>query len=151
MADNRCSCSQGSASNGARETVYIDTMRVLDSCRDRDCYENVRVYLTPGGQELIDRTLAALDATGKKFEFIMIDDGSRDSSREIITRAAEARPDQVIGCILNRNYGQHSAIMAGFSIVRGDLIITLDADLQNPPEEIPRSSTALPVLQPVST
>lgn len=56
MADNRCSCSQGSASNGSRETVYIDTMRVLDSCRDRDCYEDVRVYLTPSGQELIDRT-----------------------------------------------------------------------------------------------
>ena len=88
-------------------------------------------------QELIDRTLKTLDSTGKKFEFILIDDGSRDSSREIITRASEKRPDEVIGCILNRNYGQHSAIMAGFSIVRGDLIITLDADLQNPPEEIP--------------
>ncbi len=56
MADNRCSCSQGSASNGSRETVCIDTMRVLDSCRDRDCYEDIRVYLTPCGQELIDRT-----------------------------------------------------------------------------------------------
>ena len=88
-------------------------------------------------QELIDRTLAALDATGKKFEFILIDDGSRDASRDIITRASEKRPDEVIGCILNRNYGQHSAIMAGFSLVRGDLVITLDADLQNPPEEIP--------------
>ena len=88
-------------------------------------------------QELIDRTLKTLDSTGKKFEFILIDDGSRDSSREIISQAAEKRPDEVIGCILNRNYGQHSAIMAGFSIVRGDLIITLDADLQNPPEEIP--------------
>ena len=88
-------------------------------------------------QELIDRTLKTLDESGKKFEFILIDDGSRDASREIISRAAAARPDQVIGCILNRNYGQHSAIMAGFSIVRGDLIITLDADLQNPPEEIP--------------
>lgn len=88
-------------------------------------------------QELIDRTLKTLDTIGKKFEFILIDDGSRDASREIITRASMARPDQVIGCILNRNYGQHAAIMAGFSIVRGDLIITLDADLQNPPEEIP--------------
>ncbi len=56
MADNRCSCSQGTASNGTRETVCIDTMRVLDSCRDRDCYEDVRVYLTPSGQDLIDRT-----------------------------------------------------------------------------------------------
>ena len=88
-------------------------------------------------QELIDRTLNTMAAAGKKFEFILIDDGSRDSSREIITRAAEQNPDVVIGCILNRNYGQHSAIMAGFSMVRGDLVITLDADLQNPPEEIP--------------
>jgi len=51
-------------------------------------------------QELIDRTLKTLDSTGKKFEFILIDDGSRDSSREIITRASEKRPDEVIGCIL---------------------------------------------------
>ncbi|MDD3886995.1 MAG: glycosyltransferase [Victivallaceae bacterium] len=87
-------------------------------------------------QQLIDRTLAALDKCGKKFEFIMVDDGSRDSSVEIMRKAAESRPDQVIACILNRNYGQHSAIMAGFSLVRGDLVITLDADLQNPPEEI---------------
>ncbi len=88
-------------------------------------------------QELIDRTLAALDSTGKKFEFILVDDGSRDRSPEIMRQAGEKRPDEVICCILNRNYGQHSAIMAGFSLVRGDLVITLDADLQNPPEEIP--------------
>lgn len=56
MAENRCSCGQGSPSSGSRETVCIDTMRVLDSCRDRDCYEDVRLYLTPFGQELIDRT-----------------------------------------------------------------------------------------------
>ena len=110
---------------------------------NKDYYVNyvsvvVPVYNEEGClQELIDRTLAALDATGKKFEFILIDDGSRDASRDIITRASEKRPDEVIGCILNRNYGQHSAIMAGFSLVRGDLVITLDADLQNPPEEIP--------------
>jgi undecaprenyl-phosphate 4-deoxy-4-formamido-L-arabinose transferase len=88
-------------------------------------------------QELIDRTLKVLRESNKKFEFILVDDGSRDSSAEIISRASESNPDEVIGCILNRNYGQHAAIMAGFSIVRGDLIITLDADLQNPPEEIP--------------
>lgn len=56
MAENRCSCSQGTASAGSREAVVIDTMRVLDSCRDRDCYEDVRVYLTPVGRELINRT-----------------------------------------------------------------------------------------------
>lgn len=56
MADSRCSCGQGNAASGNRETVCIDTMRVLDSCRDRDCYEDNRVYLTAFGQELIDRT-----------------------------------------------------------------------------------------------
>ena len=89
-------------------------------------------------RELIERTIKTMDACGKKYEFIMIDDGSRDSSAEIIREAAEKYPDRVVGCILNRNYGQHSAIMAGFSIVRGDLVVTIDADLQNPPEEIPR-------------
>lgn len=67
-----------------------------------------------------------------------MDDGSRDRSAEIMKKASEARPGEVVSCILNRNYGQHSAIMAGFSLVRGDLVVTLDADLQNPPEEIPK-------------
>ena len=89
-------------------------------------------------QELIERTVKTMDACGKKYEFIMVDDGSRDSSAEIIRAAAERYSGRVVGCILNRNYGQHSAIMAGFSIVRGDLVVTIDADLQNPPEEIPR-------------
>ncbi len=53
-------------------------------------------------------------------------------------RSRQAEGSHVVAVLLNRNYGQHSAIMAGFSHVTGDLIITLDADLQNPPEEIPR-------------
>ena len=89
-------------------------------------------------EELITRSLAALEKTGKTFELILVDDGSRDGSVEIMKKYAESRPDQVIACILNRNYGQHAAIMAGFSQVRGDLVITIDADLQNPPEEFPR-------------
>ncbi len=89
-------------------------------------------------EELISRSLAALEKTGKRYELILVDDGSRDRSAEIMTRAAETNPGRVVACILNRNYGQHSAIMAGFSLVRGDLIITIDADLQNPPEEFPR-------------
>ncbi len=88
-------------------------------------------------QELIDRSVASMESTGKRYELILVDDGSRDTSAEIIEKASAAHPDKVIGCILNRNYGQHSAIMAGFSLVRGDLVITLDADLQNPPEEFP--------------
>ena len=89
-------------------------------------------------EELIRRSLAALEKTERRYELILIDDGSRDRSPEIMTAASEANPDKVISCFLNRNYGQHSAIMAGFSLVRGDLIITIDADLQNPPEEFGR-------------
>ncbi len=55
MADNKCSY-YGMPSGAAKETVCIDTYRVLDSCRDRDCYEDVRVFLSPLGQEIIDRT-----------------------------------------------------------------------------------------------
>jgi len=89
-------------------------------------------------QELIDRTLKACKETKKKFEIILIDDGSEDGTFEILQAASKKHEDIIVSCILNRNYGQHNAIMAGFSIVRGDLVITIDADLQNPPEEIPR-------------
>lgn len=89
-------------------------------------------------KEFIQRTLAACHTIGKNFEIILTDDGSSDRSAEIIQEFATANPSEVIGCILNRNYGQHAAIMAGFSLVEGELIITIDADLQNPPEEIPK-------------
>lgn len=88
--------------------------------------------------ELIKRCLESLAKTGKEYELVMVDDGSRDKSVEIMTEAAEKNDGKVVVVILNRNYGQHSAIMAGFAEAQGDLIITIDADLQNPPEEFPR-------------
>ncbi len=87
--------------------------------------------------ELITRCLAACRATGKTFELILIDDGSRDGSTEMIKEAAE-KHSEVLGVLLNRNYGQHAAIFAGFRQSHGRMVVTLDADLQNPPEEIPR-------------
>lgn len=88
--------------------------------------------------DLIPRTLAACRETGKSFEILFVDDGSSDNSATLIKEAAEINEGEVVGVFLNRNYGQHNAIMAGFSKVRGEIIVTLDADLQNPPEEIPR-------------
>ena len=88
--------------------------------------------------ELIQRTRAACDSLGKDHEIILVDDGSHDRSMELMLAASEEADSPIVSVVLNRNYGQHSAIMAGFSEARGDLIITLDADLQNPPEEIPR-------------
>ena len=88
--------------------------------------------------ELIRRTTAACESLGKEYEILLIDDGSSDNSAHMLVEASQAEGSHIVSILLNRNYGQHSAIMAGFSHVTGDLIITLDADLQNPPEEIPR-------------
>ena len=87
--------------------------------------------------ELIRRCLGVYRPLGRAFELILVDDGSSDGSRELIEAGCAAHPE-LAGVFLNRNYGQHAAVMAGFAQARGATIITLDADLQNPPEEIPR-------------
>jgi undecaprenyl-phosphate 4-deoxy-4-formamido-L-arabinose transferase len=91
--------------------------------------------------ELLRRTEAACAQVSQPSEIILVDDGSRDDSAEILLEAAQRDGSPVVAVILNRNYGQHAAIMAGFEQCKGDLVITLDADLQNPPEEIPRLVT----------
>jgi len=85
---------------------------------------------------LIGRLRPVMQSLEKPYEIILIDDGSRDGSLEILKGFARDRDIRVVE--LTRNYGQHAAIMSGFSIVRGEIVVTLDADLQNPPEEIPR-------------
>ncbi|MCO5364231.1 undecaprenyl-phosphate 4-deoxy-4-formamido-L-arabinose transferase [Pseudomonas alliivorans] len=89
-------------------------------------------------RELLRRTEAACALLRHDYEIVLVDDGSRDQSAEILQQAAEREGSPVVAVILNRNYGQHAAIMAGFEQCKGDVIVTLDADLQNPPEEIPR-------------
>ena len=88
-------------------------------------------------KELINRCLKVCRNLDKTFELILVDDGSNDASWEIIVKAVEKNTNELVGILLNRNYGQHAAIMAGFAQIKGDICITLDADLQNPPEEIP--------------
>ncbi|NBB09477.1 undecaprenyl-phosphate 4-deoxy-4-formamido-L-arabinose transferase [Pseudomonas sp. SLFW] len=88
--------------------------------------------------ELLRRTEATCAQLSVPAEIILVDDGSRDDSAEILLEACQREGSPVVAVILNRNYGQHAAIMAGFGQCKGDLVITLDADLQNPPEEIPR-------------
>jgi undecaprenyl-phosphate 4-deoxy-4-formamido-L-arabinose transferase len=88
-------------------------------------------------EELIRRCLGVGRATGREFEIILVDDGSRDNSRGLIEAHSASHPE-VVGVFLNRNYGQHAAVMAGFALARGEVVVTLDADLQTPPEEIPR-------------
>ncbi len=86
---------------------------------------------------LFARLYPVLDALGRSYEVIFTNDGSADNSFALLTAQHAARPDVTRVINFNANYGQHMAIMAAFERVRGDVIITLDADLQNPPEEIP--------------
>ena len=92
----------------------------------------------PGLPALFARLYPALDALDKSFEIIFINDGSQDRSTALLREQFQKRPDVTRVILFNGNYGQHMAIMAGFERCRGDCVITLDADLQNPPEEIAR-------------
>jgi undecaprenyl-phosphate 4-deoxy-4-formamido-L-arabinose transferase len=86
---------------------------------------------------LLPRLLPVLDGTKRPYEVIFVDDGSRDRSLEILKGFAETYP-AVRVLELSRNFGQHPAILAAFQRARGKVVVTLDADLQNPPEEIPK-------------
>jgi undecaprenyl-phosphate 4-deoxy-4-formamido-L-arabinose transferase len=85
---------------------------------------------------LFERLYAALDALGRSYEVVFVDDGSRDASLSELRAQFERRPDVTRVVVLARNAGQHMAILAAFAHTRGTYVITLDADLQNPPEEI---------------
>jgi undecaprenyl-phosphate 4-deoxy-4-formamido-L-arabinose transferase len=84
---------------------------------------------------LLERLRPVMQKMGKSYEIIFVDDGSRDNTLSILKSFLIYPEVRVVE--LTRNYGQHAAIFSGFSVVRGDIVITLDADLQNPPEEIP--------------
>lgn len=89
-------------------------------------------------RELGERLMRTLSGMGRTFEIILVDDGSHDRSWEILTELHQKYPANLRALQFNRNFGQHQAIFAGFQAARGRVMITLDADLQNPPEEIPR-------------
>lgn len=89
-----------------------------------------------GLQALFDRLYPALDALGVRYEVLFINDGSKDRSGGLLRTQYQLRPDVTRVIYFNGNFGQHMAIMAGFERARGERMVTLDADLQNPPEEI---------------
>jgi undecaprenyl-phosphate 4-deoxy-4-formamido-L-arabinose transferase len=87
---------------------------------------------------LFARLYTAMDALGASYEIIFVNDGSVDRSAAMLREQFQKRPDVTRVILFNGNFGQHMAIMAGFEHVRGERVVTLDADLQNPPEEIGR-------------
>lgn len=91
---------------------------------------------------LVRRTVEALAGLTSDYEIILVNDGSPDHSWEIICRLAQEHPF-IRGINLTRNFGQHNALLCGIRAARKQVIITMDADLQNPPEEIGRLIAAL--------
>lgn len=91
-----------------------------------------------GLASLFAQLYPVLDALGCSYELLLIDDGSRDRSAALLREQYQRRPDVTRVVLLAGNFGQHNAILAGFERARGNMLITLDADLQNPPHEIPR-------------
>jgi undecaprenyl-phosphate 4-deoxy-4-formamido-L-arabinose transferase len=92
---------------------------------------------------LFERLYPVLDALGAPYEVIFVNDGSSDRSAEMLAAQYRKRRDVTRVVLFNGNFGQHMAILAGFEHVRGKMAITLDADLQNPPEEIPKLVAAI--------
>jgi undecaprenyl-phosphate 4-deoxy-4-formamido-L-arabinose transferase len=86
---------------------------------------------------LAERLAKVLAEYPRRAEVVFVDDGSQDGSVAALRHTGDLLP-QAIVVKLNRNYGQHPAVLAGFVHARGEVVVTLDADLQNPPEEIPR-------------
>lgn len=96
------------------------------------CYNEQEVLET-----LYQRLIPVMDGLQKPYEVMFVNDGSRDKTPQILNEFFQRRPENIRVIHFISNYGQHLAIMAGLENVRGDIIITLDADLQNPPENIP--------------
>jgi undecaprenyl-phosphate 4-deoxy-4-formamido-L-arabinose transferase len=86
---------------------------------------------------LIGRVADVLGPTGQPFEVVLVNDGSRDDSWRIIERLAAERP-WIVGIDFLRNFGQHNALLCGVRAARYDVVVTMDDDLQNPPEAIPK-------------
>ena len=86
--------------------------------------------------QLVDQILNALTITGKSFEIVLVNDGSRDKSADVLTELS-SHNTELVCVMLRKNYGQTAAMAAGFDVAQGQIIVSLDGDLQNDPADIP--------------
>jgi glycosyltransferase involved in cell wall biosynthesis len=89
------------------------------------------------------RLRAVLAGIGHSFEVLYVDDGSQDGSWDALRQLRDRDRTHVVAIQLMRNYGQHNALMCGFRTARGEYILTMDDDLQHPPEEVPKLLAAI--------
>lgn len=119
-----------------------ETLSAPESDAERGPAPELSIVVTlfqerPTLEELHGRLTAALSAFGRSYEVIYVDDGSTDGTFDTLERIHEADP-RVRAVRLKRNAGQHPAMHAGLSRARGAIVVTMDGDLQNPPEDVPR-------------
>ncbi len=117
---------KGNHGDGTRQDDMPEVSVVVPLYNER---ENV--------EELGSRILSVMRQKGFSFELILVDDGSSDGTDELLRRLAAAEPE-IKAIIFRRNFGQSAAMTAGFQHARGDIVVTLDGDLQNDPDDIPR-------------
>lgn len=138
--------SRPSAPALARAPEESDAEYVLPSARGAPAGRGSAVFLSvviPVYEEeqnlpvLLERLMPVLRGLGRAFEVVFVDDGSHDRTLALLLEARGRDPEIVVRSFA-RNFGQHAAVLAGFTAARGEFVVTLDADLQNPPEEIPR-------------
>src|SRR5262245_46748793 len=110
----------------------------VERAQERECAVVIPVYNSHATLPiLVDRLVSVLPAVVARFEVVLVNDGSQDESWAAICQAAR-KYQSVRGIDLMRNYGQHNALLAGIRAVRYAITVTMDDDLQHPPEEIPR-------------
>ena len=85
---------------------------------------------------LVEQLLQALRPSGERFELVLVNDGSSDRTADVLTRLSHQVPE-LVAVLLRKNYGQTAAMAAGFDVAQGEVIISLDGDLQNDPADIP--------------
>ena len=86
--------------------------------------------------ELVNQLLNALRDSGERFELVLVNDGSSDGTAQVLEQLSEKVPE-LVGVLLRKNYGQTAAMSAGFDVAQGEIIVSLDGDLQNDPADIP--------------
>lgn len=110
--------------NMQKSAIYVSV--VIPIYNEEDCLETLYARLIP-----------VLKSVDRPWELILVNDGSKDNSSSILKEFHERMPKNIRVIEFSKNFGQHMAIVAGFERARGEVIVNLDADLQNPPEEIP--------------
>lgn len=125
--------------NAASHQVGAAVLRLVEAEESVDLSVVIPVYNSAQIMPLLlERLRNVLDGLDMTYEIVMVEDGSPDDSWRVLSTLQQHDPQHIVAVQLMRNYGQHNALMCGFRHARGALVVTMDDDLQHPPEEIPK-------------